>query len=409
MQAVILAAGVGSRLRSLSGGKPKCLIEVGGKPLILHQLQALADHGVGPVTCVIGYRADEVREVIGDRADIIVNERYEETNSLYSLWLARERVKEAFVLMNCDLVFDPDILARLLEEEGNVLAYDSTSSQGREQTKVAIKQRKVVDLGKDLPPGSARGESLGLLKFDAKGAVAMMQMADYLIQDGHETAWVIEATRAVCQIVPIYGVNVAGKPWTEIDFPYDLDVARREVWPAIHKGRWRQYARWRQTRWGALAAGLAVFAATGWLANTQLGPASVEWESVPVNGGTMVPVTRRGHDQRWFRIAAHAPSAAIVEGGVARLESRLALAAGNGASDSAHYSVAVTLDGTPLAAWTFGAARDTSANLAGQPLSRRERTALTIPPGRHVLGIELTGSNAGDLILRVRQAEATER
>ncbi|HWE41557.1 MAG TPA: phosphocholine cytidylyltransferase family protein, partial [Gemmatimonadaceae bacterium] len=293
MQAIILAAGVGSRLRSLSGDKPKCLVEIGGRPLILHQLQALADHGVGPVTCVLGYQADTVRNVIGDRADVVINTRYEETNSLYSLWLARDRVKEAFVLLNCDLVFDPDILAHLLEEDGNVLAYDSTSSQGREQTKVAIKQRRVVDLGKDLPAGSARGESLGLLKFDAEGATAMLQMADFLIQDGHEKAWVIEATRAVCQMVPIYGVNVAGKAWTEIDFPYDLDVARREVWPAIHKGRWRQYARWRRTRWGVLAASLAVFASTGWLANTEMGPASVEWESIPVAGGEMVPVTKR--------------------------------------------------------------------------------------------------------------------
>ena len=136
---------------------------------------------------------------------------------------------------------------------------------------MAIKQRKVVDLGKDLPAGSARGESLGMLKFDAEGATAMLQMADFLVRDGQENAWVIEATRAVCQITPIYGVNVAGKAWTEIDFPYDLDVARREVWPAIHKGRWRQYTRWRRTRWGLLAAGLAIFALSGWIANARVG------------------------------------------------------------------------------------------------------------------------------------------
>lgn len=408
MQAIILAAGVGSRLRTLSGGRPKCLIEVGGKPLILHQLQALADHGVGPVTCVLGYQADVVRSVIGDRADVVINERYEETNSLYSLWLARERVKGEFVLLNCDLLFDPDILARLLEEEGNVLAYDSTSSQGREQTKVAIRQRKVVDIGKDLPAGSARGESLGMLKFGAEGATAMLQMADFLIRDGQEKAWVIEATRAVCQMVPIYGVNVAGKAWTEIDFPYDLDVARREVWPAIHKGRWQQYTRWRRTRWGALAAALALFATTGWLANMRVGPSSVEWESVPVAGASPVALTKRGHDQRWYRVPPHAPVTVAVVGGEARLESRLALRPGQGSGNSARYALTVTLDGAPLAAWAVAAGRDSSALVGTEPVSRRERTALTIPEGHHLLGIELSGSSGGDVIVRVRQADVSE-
>jgi len=132
-----------------------------------------------------------------------------------------------------------------------VLAYDSTSSRGREQTKVALRQRRVVDLGKDLPASSARGESLGMLKFDEDGARAIMQMADSLVREGQDNAWVIEATRAVCGEVPIYGVNVAGHPWVEIDFPYDLDVARRDVWPVIYRGRWRKQVYWKRTRWVA--------------------------------------------------------------------------------------------------------------------------------------------------------------
>lgn len=199
MQAVILAAGMGSRLKAVTGGKAKALLEVGGRSLILHQLEALADHGIGPVLVVVGYQAEEVQREIGERAEIIVNERYAETNSLYSLWLARRWIRGPFILLNCDLFFDPQILAQVAEEPGNVLAYDSTSSKGREQTKVAIKQRRVVDLGKDLPTGSARGESLGLLKFDEEGARAIIQAADALVsRDRQETAWVIEATRAIC-------------------------------------------------------------------------------------------------------------------------------------------------------------------------------------------------------------------
>ena len=93
MQAVILAAGMGSRLKAVTGGMAKALLEVGGRPLILHQLEALADHGVGPVLVIVGYQADEVKDAVGDRAETLVNDRFEETNSLYSLWLARHWIK----------------------------------------------------------------------------------------------------------------------------------------------------------------------------------------------------------------------------------------------------------------------------------------------------------------------------
>jgi choline kinase len=403
MQAVILAGGVGSRLRSLSGGKPKCLVEVGGRPLILHQLETLADHGVGPVLVVLGYQADVVKAAIGERADTVVNEKYEDTNSLYSLWLAREWVKGPFVLLNCDLFFDPDILDLLLEEEGNVLAYDSTSSRGREQTKVAIKQRRLIDIGKDLPAGSARGESLGLLKFDAEGATSMMQIADFLIRDGHEKAWVIEATRAVCQMVPIYGVNVAGSPWTEIDFPYDLDVARREVWPKIWRGRWRQQIYWKRTRWAALAALLTVFALTGWVASEYVGPASVDWETVPPTTGVPVRLERRGRPQRWWSVQVGERAAAVMTGPKAAVEVRLVIP--DGAPDSLRYVVELTLDDRVIDWQALTATLDTTAHVDGTRVGDKDRLELSLPAEPHRLGVRLTDGHGSRMLVRLRQPD----
>ena len=74
MQAVILAGGVGSRLEKVTNGRPKCLAEIGGRPLILHQLEALSDQGVGPVLMVVGYKHEAIREVVGHRVEYIVNE-----------------------------------------------------------------------------------------------------------------------------------------------------------------------------------------------------------------------------------------------------------------------------------------------------------------------------------------------
>lgn len=403
MQAVILAAGVGSRLQSLSGGKPKCLVQVGDRPIILHQLEALADHGVGPVLVVLGYRADEVKQVIGQRAETIVNDRYEDTNSLYSLRLAREWVTGPFILLNSDLFFHPDILDRLLETSGNALAYDSTSSRGREQTKVAVKERRVVDIGKDVPPGSARGESLGLLKFDAAGATAMLQLADALIRDGHEQAWVMEATRAVCQMVPISAVNIAGLAWTEIDFPYDLDVARRDVWPLIYKARWRRQVYWKRTRWAALATLLLVVGVAGWFASLSVGPASVDWETVSPLEGKAVKLERGGGTQRWFVAPMGQPLAASVAGSEALIETRLVLP--DSEPDRARYVIEVSVDGDVVDWRSLTATRDTSARLDGRGVGDKDRTIVPLGAGAHVVGIKLVAGHSSELLVRIRQQD----
>lgn len=404
MQAVILAGGVGSRLQKLTGGKPKCLAEIGGRPLILHQLEALADHGVGPVLMVVGYEHEAIRAVVGGRVEYVVNERFRETNSLYSLLLAREWIKGPFVLLNSDLLFDPQILGRLVEEPGNVLAYDSTSSQGHEQTKVAIRERKVVDLGKDLPTPSARGESLGLLKFDADGATAMLETAQHLIGDGNAQAWVIEATRAVCKVVPIYGVNIAGLPWAELDFPHDLEKARKEIWPAISKGRWRRVVYWNRTRWAAGAVVALVVAMGGWFASTRVGPASIDWENVPVPHSRLVSLrTPTGHQKWWMVARRDSITVEVSGGGPVRLEFRLLL--NRQQPDSGRYVIGVTLDGAPHDWDAFTATPDSSVVLAGGIVGDRDKLQFELPPGRHVLRIALIAGHGDALLLRVRQPE----
>ena len=403
MQAVILAGGVGSRLGDLTKDKPKCLVEVGGKPLIKHQLEALADHGVGPVLIVLGYRAEAVREVVGEAADYITNTRYEETNSLFSLSLAREWVKGPFLLLNCDLLLDPDIIDRALEESGNILVYDSTSSGGREQTKVAIRERRVLDLGKDVPTGASRGESLGFLKFDADGARALFESVDALLQQGHERTWVTEAVRTTCSTVPIYGVNVAGLPWVEVDFPYDLDQARREVWPAMVKSRSRPVVLWKRFRWAAAGLTAVVLAAGGWLSSSRVGPASIDWESVPPVAASKVSVIRPGGTQRWWMLTrGDSVKAELRAAKTVRVELRLLMPPG--VEEQGKYVVEVSLDGEPD--WrVLRATPDSSAVLAGHVVGDRDRLEFELEPGDHSLVVKLVAGTSDRLLTRIRRPE----
>lgn len=404
MRGVILAAGLGSRLEALTGGQPKCLAEIGARPLILHQLEALADHGVGPVLMVVGYSQETIRAVVGRRVEYLVNERFRETNSLYSLWLAREWAQGPFVLLNSDLLFDPDILDRVLGQRGNVLAYDSTSSRGREQTKVAIREGVVVDLGKDLPPASARGESLGLLKFEADGARAMLDAAHHLVaEEKQDRAWVIEATRAVCRGVLIHGVNVAGLPWAELDFPNDLEDARSRVWPAIRRGRWGRAVAWRRTRW--LAAGLVALGLIvgGWVASSRVGPASVDWENVAPLEASDVALTLPQGSQKWWLVPRGDSLAVSLDGGVLlRLEFRMLL---RGPNDTGRYVVAISVGGVAHDWEAFTATPDSSVRLNGAVVGDRDRLELALPPGPQVVRVAFLAGHGDGLLVRIRRPE----
>lgn len=407
MQAVILAAGMGSRLNPVTGGGSKALVEIGGRPLLLHQLETLADHGIGPVLVVLGHDADNLRAVIGDRAQVIVNERYAETNSLYSLWLARDWITGPFVLMNCDLFCDPRILDSLLDQQGTCLVYDSTSSRGREQTKVAVRKGMVVDLGKDLPRLSARGESLGLLKFDTEGSRAMLETADHLVGQGFENAWVIEASRTVCQQVPMHAVNVAGQAWTEIDFPYDLDVARREVWPVIDKQRFRSTRVQRRARFGAIGVLAGALAVVGWISNSKLGPASVDWETMALNGGRAVRVLEGTDERQWWKLGMGEIVETVVQEGEVRVYARLEQSGDS--TSRGRFVLGVELDGRPIDWRTLTSRGDTTVQADSVTYGSRDRFELTIPSGQHRLALRPLAGHGRSVLLRVRHSSTMDQ
>lgn len=120
MQGLILAAGMGKRLGEYTECIPKVLIEVGGKPLLLHALDRLREQGVGETIIVIGYRGDLVRdccgsEYMGMKIVYVENPIYETTNNVYSFYLGAKEVKEELLLVEGDILFFPEILTKALE------------------------------------------------------------------------------------------------------------------------------------------------------------------------------------------------------------------------------------------------------------------------------------------------------
>jgi choline kinase len=407
MRGLILAAGRGSRLGDYADGTPKCLLEIGRRRLIEHQLEALADAGVAPVAMVIGYGADEVREAVGIRAEYIHNRRWEQTNSIYSYHLAREWMTGPLVLLNCDVLFHPEILSRVLAVKGDALAYDSRSGGAPEQMKVAVKDGRVVDMAKDLAPGTWTGENLGVLCLSAETAHALAERAGQVIAEGGENTWLSNALRQVAAERPIQAIDVAGLPWGEIDSAYDLEHVRKTVWPAIKRTRKpvRRKRTLMQAGLGLLGVGGVVAPLLGYMPS--ITPIA-GWDTVEIEGPQKVELPVAGVKQAWWVLEKETAAEVALEGpGPLRVESRLMLASTTGTRIP--YVLRVELDGRVVDLVRHEAVPDPASPTGDLAAAKRKRMELTMGSGKHHLRVSLLDTAQGArCMLRVREPEPNE-
>jgi choline kinase len=235
---VILAAGAGTRLSGTNGVRPKCLAEFGGTPLIDLQLRALRWCGIDEITVVVGFEADRVRNACGPGVRFVENQVFAETNSLYSLWLARPVLCEGFVVMNCDVLFHPAMLLDLVaarHDNALLVAYPEPGGAaiGAEEMKVRVRRGRVVDISKDLPAEETDGENVGIVKFGAEGAARLVAVMDGIVASGSRCDWAPRAFGEFARESALYAIGTRGLPWTEIDTPEDYRHAADDVFPAV--------------------------------------------------------------------------------------------------------------------------------------------------------------------------------
>jgi len=169
-KAVILNAGEGKRLRPLTSVKPKCLLRLNSLTILEHQLVNLIEYGIREVILVIGYSADQIiRKVESLNSELnvkfIYNSIYYKTNTVYSLWLARERIRDDFVYLNGDVVFHKHVLERLLKSHYDTCIAVERKQVSEEEVKVRLDSNLVKAIGKNIKLSKAYGEFVGIAKF----------------------------------------------------------------------------------------------------------------------------------------------------------------------------------------------------------------------------------------------------
>lgn len=234
-KAVILAAGIGSRLRPLTDHCHKCLLSVGGSAILERMIRNCLSCGVSQFVLVLGHREDEIRTFVdktfrGIRVTYVVNDRYHDTNTGYSLMLASRAIGVSeFLKFDADVVFDTKILRRLIDcDHPNVLCVDRNIALEAEEVKVvADDEMRVLEVGKLVDPKMALGESIGIEKIGAKAAPLLFAELELMMEDKAHSQDYYEAAyeRLLAKTAPFHALDITGLNWTEIDTAEDLAIA----------------------------------------------------------------------------------------------------------------------------------------------------------------------------------------
>lgn len=234
MKALILAAGLGTRLAPITDRCPKSLVPVNGKPILLKQIENLHENGVTDITVISGYKSNVLESVVHTLypdIKIVESVNYASTNNMYSAYLGirsmfpDEKNIDAFVMMNADVFYDASVIASLMSNPYQNLIVVDIGRYIEESMKVVKEGESLVEISKKIAPEDSYGCSIDVYKFGADGAKAFYRhCVDYIEKRKELKLWsevaLNNALKDICfKVCPLIG------RWLEIDNLDDLKAA----------------------------------------------------------------------------------------------------------------------------------------------------------------------------------------
>lgn len=235
--AVILAAGMGTRLGETGRNMPKGFLQLGGRPIVEESVLRLAEAGIDRIVIVTGHLRDRYEALADEYSELVRtvhNPRFAESGSLYSLACARADLTDDFLLLESDLVYEQRALS-MLQEFGRDAVLLSGPTQSGDEVWVSSVRGLLADMSKDRESlkNTVEGELVGISRISRNFFSGLMEYAlprlhkDQMLE--YETGGLVPAARRH----PLPCLLVSDLLWAEIDDEAHLERARNEVYPAI--------------------------------------------------------------------------------------------------------------------------------------------------------------------------------
>ena len=235
-QAVILAAGMGVRLKELNRGIPKGFISLADNiPIIEHSIEALLACGISDIIIVTGFM-DEHYENLRSRypqIKTVRNEKFSETGTMYSLWCARKLLNTDFILLESDLIFETRAIRELLESPVKNLLLITGKTEAGDEVYVAADGGRVKQISKDKQVlGSIVGEFIGISRLSYDFYLKLIPIAEESFESDLKVSYDMDCFVTVADKVPLGFLKIDNLLWAEIDDALQLKRAQK-IWKEI--------------------------------------------------------------------------------------------------------------------------------------------------------------------------------
>ncbi len=237
MQAIIMAAGKGSRLGSLTEHNPKAFLEINGIKLIEYNIAMLHAYGVKDIIIVTGYQNERFEELIQNIKGIrcVYNPFFEMVNVLGSFYMGQEYLSEDAIYMHADTLCSPDILKGMLDSGGDMVLPVDFKNCDEEAMKVRTCNGYVTEISKEIPCDIGEGEFIGITKI-SKEILPDLRMAVKKLMKEKQFGSYFEG--AIQELIELDKYKLTVLPtekhfWAEIDFEEDYEKARKEISPEL--------------------------------------------------------------------------------------------------------------------------------------------------------------------------------
>ena len=236
-QAVILAAGMGSRLKELNKGRPKGFIRLGDLPIIEHSIRTLLACDIQEIIIVTGFMDEHYEKLSAQYPQIktVRNEKFSETGTMYSLWCARNLISADFILLESDLIFEIRAIREIIGSPYDDCILISGKTEAGDEVFVTAEENIVKKISKDRASlDSMVGEFVGISKISNDFYKFMIQIAEDRFKSNLKINYDMDCFATVSEIRHLGYLKIENLLWAEIDNEAQLNNAHK-VWERMIK------------------------------------------------------------------------------------------------------------------------------------------------------------------------------
>lgn len=224
-KAIILAAGTGSRLGSLTQDTHKGLLDIGGVRPLVRLVDMLETHGVNDIVVAVGHQKEKIKEALGSRVRYHEFSDFNTKNNLHTLWSMKDELSGDTLVLYADMIFEPDVLRRALDHTGDISLVVDTTDLRPGSPQVKMENGKIIKIDKN----DSSCNFLGITKLSPAGTEKLLAEMS-LFSETAPNAYYSDAINSLLKKGhAVDHIDIAGAKWAEIDGPEDIEPAQKLI------------------------------------------------------------------------------------------------------------------------------------------------------------------------------------